>query len=164
MLCINIIMRCILRSLAQCQNYLFSFFKKIVVLGRDTLWHLQKFLLYIKYTWIHPFHCSPLPPSPIPGIVSTDIIFSFTYIYTQYLYCIHPPPFLHFHPLPLVPSSTGRTCSASCSLILYKKRRRKNDIFGGLTQLHREFPCVTSVFICILVQFGSSPLFFFSLH
>jgi hypothetical protein len=36
----------------------FLFF--IVMQGGDTLWHLQTFLQYIKYTWIYPLHHSPL--------------------------------------------------------------------------------------------------------
>jgi hypothetical protein len=44
---------------------------------------------------------------------------------------------------------------------LYKKRREeKHDIFS-LRELPREFPCSTSMFLCIIAQFGSSPLFFF---
>jgi hypothetical protein len=37
-----------------------------------------------------PLHHFPLSPSfPIPGIVSTGIIFPFTYMCTQYLHHIH---------------------------------------------------------------------------
>jgi hypothetical protein len=33
---------------------------------------------------------------PLPGTVSTDIIFPFTYIFTKYLHYTHPPtPFPH---------------------------------------------------------------------
>jgi hypothetical protein len=46
----------------------------------------------------HPLHYFPLlPPPPIPGTVSTGLIFLFTYMYTQYLHRINPPaPFPHF--------------------------------------------------------------------
>jgi hypothetical protein len=53
---------------------------------------------------------SPPPPfssifSPIPGIVSTDIILPFTYMCAQYLHYIHhPSPFPH---LLLPPTSTN---------------------------------------------------------
>jgi hypothetical protein len=58
-------------------NFSYIFFKLCWV--RGILWHLQKFLQCIKYTWIHPLHLSPLPsPSMIPGIVLTGIIFAFT--------------------------------------------------------------------------------------
>jgi hypothetical protein len=60
-------------------------------------------VLKIYHTWIH-LHHSPLSPlSHIPGIVSTGIIFTFTYMCTQYLYRTHPcSPFPH-----LLPSLTG---------------------------------------------------------
>jgi hypothetical protein len=65
-------------------------------------------VLKIYHTWIHRLHSSPLfPPPPIHGIVSTGIIFPFTYMctkpkknterkkeqymYTQYLHYIRPP-------------------------------------------------------------------------
>jgi hypothetical protein len=37
----------------------------IVVLGGDTLWHLQRFLQCIKYSyWMHPLHLCPSSPLP----------------------------------------------------------------------------------------------------
>jgi hypothetical protein len=44
-----------------------------------------------------------------------------------------------------------------------KKGEEKNSILDCLRQLHQEFPCGTSMFVCIITQFGSSPLFFFFL-
>jgi hypothetical protein len=41
----------------------------------------------IYHAWIHPLYHSP-PPLPIHGIVSTGIIFSFTYMCAQYLYLV----------------------------------------------------------------------------
>jgi hypothetical protein len=64
-----------------------------------------------------PYLKSTIPPfsffahSPIPGKVSIDIIFPFTYMCTQYLHCVHPP--MNFLPSPpLVPTPSGRTCYA----------------------------------------------------
>jgi hypothetical protein len=43
----------------------------------------------IHHSWIHPH--SPLLPSPIPKIVSSVLIFPFTYMCTQYLHHTHLP-------------------------------------------------------------------------
>jgi hypothetical protein len=76
----------------------------------------------IYHTWIHPLLHSPLFLIPIPGIASTDIIFTFIYMCTQYLHHIHSPiPFLCYLP----PSTSTDTphpgtgpFQPSCSLIL----------------------------------------------
>jgi hypothetical protein len=45
----------------------------------------------IYHTWIYTLHCFPLSSAPpFPGTVSTGIIFTFTYMCTQYLHHIHP--------------------------------------------------------------------------
>jgi hypothetical protein len=79
----------------------------------------------VYHTWIHPLHHSFLsPPSSVPGIVSTGLIFSFAYMCTPYLCYIHSPtPFPHIFPLPLVPNPQDRTGSTSyfssiCFLLL----------------------------------------------
>jgi hypothetical protein len=65
-----------------CSNLyiLFTFFF-IIVLNGSALWHLQRFLQGVKYI-ILEFTPSTafLYPSPIPGTVSTGIIFAL-YVY-----------------------------------------------------------------------------------
>jgi hypothetical protein len=69
-----------------------------------------------------------LTPS-ISGIVSTDIVFIFTYMCTQYLHHIHPPiPFPHKLPpptgtnLPLPPDRTYSTL-LFCNFVEEKKEK-----------------------------------------
>jgi hypothetical protein len=102
---------------------------------------------------------------PIPGTFSTGTIF---HLHT----CLHsictiftlPSPFPHLPPLTgtnLHPPRQNLFCLPVLQFCIRKEEI--NDIFGFLRLLHREFPYGTSMFICIIVQFGSSPLFFFFL-
>jgi hypothetical protein len=56
-----------------------------------------------------------IPPPPISGIVSTGLIFPFSYMCSQYLHQIHPPT-----PLPPSTGTNPQTGPVlpSCSLIL----------------------------------------------
>jgi hypothetical protein len=81
----------------------------------------------IYYTWIHPSLILLYAPPPIPGILSRDIDFVFTFMCTYFLHCIHPSTAFPCQ-LPLLidtnPSSPKRPVLPFCSPIF----RRKNDI------------------------------------
>jgi hypothetical protein len=116
----------------------------IVMLRGSTLWHLQKFLQYIKiyHTWIHHLYHSPFSLPPVPGIVSTGIIFPFT-VYTvfapyspSHALSSSLPPF-HWYQPPL-----GRTCSALLWIKIYVKEKiwwksgENGNYLGTLNHYH----------------------------
>jgi hypothetical protein len=71
------------------------------MMGGDTLWHLQRFLQCI-YSLLLPF--SFIPPPLIPGVVSTGIIFAFTYMHRHFCTIFTLlNPFPNTSPLPQVP-------------------------------------------------------------
>jgi hypothetical protein len=49
-------------------------------------------VLTIYHSWIHFLHCSPSSPSPIPGIVSKDLIFPI-YKYVYVIFLPYPPSY-----------------------------------------------------------------------
>jgi hypothetical protein len=93
-------------------------------------------LLTIYHTWIHPLHHFPsFPAPPIPGIVSTDNIFPFTYMCTQYFYHIHPPTlFPHLLPPPTGtnPPRQDLFCPPSFWFCIWKEEE-KNDFLLQLS-------------------------------
>jgi hypothetical protein len=91
----------------------------------------------IHHTPVHFFNHSPPSPTPIPGVVSTSIIFAFTCMCTHVVLmysCVHHPisfpqhlPLLHwedFFPL-------GRPCCAllSSGFAEAKREKIKNKTF-----------------------------------
>jgi hypothetical protein len=104
------------------------------------------------------FFISPLPHS---WTASADTIFPFTYICTQYLHHIHPPPFPNLLHHPTGTNSPRQDMFQPPVDWFCVRKEEKNDIFGYLRELHRVLPCGISTFICIIAWFGLSPLFFF---
>jgi hypothetical protein len=107
----------------------------------------------IYHTWIHPFHCSFIPPSPDTWTsVSTGIIFAFTCMCIHYLHDIHPPT-----PFPIT-SHPHRTCS---TLIfsnfveekIYKIIRETQHVLLVWNKVSYIF---VSMHICITTPIGSS--------
>jgi hypothetical protein len=94
-------------------------------------------MAFIQVLTIHPLYHAQIhssiillyPSSPIPGIVSTGLIFLFTYMCTQYLHHIHPPiPISHFLPSPtgINPHPPpGRTCSDFLFFDFVKEKKEK---------------------------------------
>jgi hypothetical protein len=93
--------------------------KSILLLCWGKLAFTKVLTIYqVYHTWIHSLHHSPLPPSPIPGTVSTGLILhlhtcilSIALYSISYTLSLYPPP-------PLVPTPQSRPVMASCSLIL----------------------------------------------
>jgi hypothetical protein len=77
------------------------------------------------HSWIHPLHYSPLSPYlPIPGVVSTSIIFPFTFMWTLYLHHIFIYMLKTWQVTALDPVRIASPCSWSpyvpqCHLVLY---------------------------------------------
>jgi hypothetical protein len=106
---------------------LFLFSPFIVVLGGDTLWHLQRFLQCVNYI-ILEFTSSTLyfiPSPPIHGTVSTGIIFAFKYMCNT-LFAPYPLTYLYHLPPPTgaYPSPWAQPVMPSCSLLLQKRKEK----------------------------------------
>jgi hypothetical protein len=95
----------------------FLFFPSfIVVLGRDTLRHLQRFLQCIKYIILEFTPSTVLfhPLFPILRTVSTTLIFPLIYMCTCTIFILYAFSYpISLSPLPSpVPTFPPRTCSA----------------------------------------------------
>jgi hypothetical protein len=102
----------------------------ISVLGRGTLWHLQRVLQCIKYIILEFTLSTTLlyPSIPILGILSTCIIFAFAHTCLQVLQNIRPPsPFLPYLHLPLV--TTPQDLFIPPVFWFYRRKKKKNEIF-----------------------------------
>jgi hypothetical protein len=87
----------------------------------------------ICYTWIHPFHYSPLSPTPLIPEVSINIIFAFTCVCTLGTYFTLLSPFLTTN------SPTGTNLLPPRQHLFHpplfwfcRRKKEKNDIFAYL--------------------------------
>jgi hypothetical protein len=141
---------------------LFSFFLLLLCWGHNVT--VTKVLI-IYHSWIQPLHHSPLSPSPpIPGIVSTGLIFPlanehvciiFLSCSSSYIFSLYLPPPADWSP---------RTCFAflvSFFFFFFKKRRHfclfNIPIQGVLLQ---HFHVIHIMHMYYITQISSSPLFF----
>jgi hypothetical protein len=72
-------------------TYFFFFFYCCAGWGYTVAFSNVLIMYQIYHTWIYPSTALFHPPPLIPGIVSTGIIFAFTYMCIHYLHCIYPP-------------------------------------------------------------------------
>jgi hypothetical protein len=89
-------------------------------------------------------------------------IFIHEYIFplhsSSYTLTLYPPPSQWYQP-------PGRTCFTFLFFAFEKQNKTKRAfLFVCLRELYREFPCDMSMYICIVTQIGSCPLFFSFLH
>jgi hypothetical protein len=112
------------------QNFLLSYIYNSLLLNFFPLFlcsvgYIVAFTQVLKIYQVYLTYSSLSQPPLIPGIVSTDITFAFTYMCTCFLHCIHPlPSFSITYSLPLVPAlSPGQDLSYPLSL--YFCRRKK---------------------------------------
>jgi hypothetical protein len=117
-------------------------------------------VLTIYCGWIHHLHHPPL--CLLPHSWNSFNMFHFSiHIHDYIVFALYspshklspPPPPSYWYHTP----SLGRTCSA---LLFSNFVNEKNDIFACLRWLQRGFLCGPSMYICIIVQIGLSPLFF----
>jgi hypothetical protein len=104
------------------------FFSYVMMGGVHCVFTEVLTIYQIYHTWIHSLPHSPLSFPPIPGIVSTGLIFPFIYVCTQCFHYIHPIP----SHLP-----QDRTCSALlfCPPVLqFCERKKMTFLFRIATQ------------------------------
>jgi hypothetical protein len=135
------------------------------------LWWVGYIVAFVKivtmhqkyHTWFTSSTILVYLPLPIPGIVSTGLIFPFTYVCTQYLHCIHPTmPFPH--PFPPPTGATAHLHHSTCLPVLFsdfvKKKKKKwhfclfKIAIWGVSLWHFH------VYVYFITRIGLSLLFF----
>jgi hypothetical protein len=139
-------------------HYDFSFKFIFYFCLRGTLWHLQKLLQYITYIIVEfiPPSFSYIPPPPVPGIVSTGLIFHLhTWVHNicTIFTLLHPfPTSSHYHCYQPPPDRTSSTLLSSD----FVKEKKMMSLFVE-DSYTRSF---LVAFPCIITQIGSFPLCF----
>jgi hypothetical protein len=96
---------------------------------------------------------TPHSPILIPGVVSTSIIFTFTYMCTHFIALYSPSYLLSPTLYPshwCQPSPLGRTCSTLLFSNFVRRKKKRKDKTKNMTFLLeiKEFPC--NISICVL--------------
>jgi hypothetical protein len=118
------------------------------VLHGDTLWHVQR-VQWINISYLNspppPFSYIPHSRNNFTRYISSIYIHAYT-VFTPYSPSYLFPISTH---LPVVSIPPDRTCSGLLSD--FQKNGKGNDIFACLREIHKEFSCGLSMYVCVCV-------------